>query len=1449
MANHMLAGRIEVASLRLTEEGGIEIVGARVIDPDGDVVLTLERMRVHLELRGLRSRAIGLRVELDSPALALKREEDGSLSIGRAFAPAHPSPEKPGKPRASRWTVSLRRLTLRNGSARYVDAQGRTRFWAQGLDADGRAIYAPARSGIDLSLRGEMISPERAPLSLEALAVLRGNELRVRRLRLAVGETAVDLAGEGDLARRLGRAAIVFSTANADALRGLAPGQPFAGELGGTLYLEARSREATAALDLAPKRGGKATAAAALWLPPREMAMGGQVRLEGLDLSRILRGAPKSSITLEARGRAIGKNLATLRGSLALSLLPSRLRVGRAGPIELAVTADRGVFEVARCAASLPGATLSLRGRWRLGGEMAGEAVLGLTDLAMAQKNAESLLAHPLPPMTGMARVEATLSGTERAPTALLRATSSQLSVASMSATGVSLSVNLTGPLAAPNAQLTGAIDRLFTSNLDARNLALRAQFAQRAGEVTATGSVPLLGKEPILLRLAGALNPDNRSLLLSGLTLAWPGDRFELEQPARVNLAGPSVDRLSLAAGAQRLFVAGGAAGQGRRRVLDVHAKIEELDLARLPRALLAPQLGLAGIVSAEATARGALDGPRLTLTAAIANGAVSGLDGLSANVGLRYDGGMRRARVHLGLRRAAGGELAVRGDLPVPPARAAGREPIEASVVLRNFPLAEAVRLADVDPGADLEGQTELEIEAAGTVAAPTFTASASVSNARYGDLEALALRARLNARGEQAQLTASLEGEGARALELEASMKLACALLLRDPARAVHRLLAERFAASALVPGFELGLVAGRMGLPEDLRGTLSARADLSGTPSAPRGKMTVGLSGVTYAGYRDLSLEAALWAREDATSAEGRTALGGRDLAVLTARVGLPAERLFTQAAREAAPVAMRLDVPHADLEKAGAPAALAGELVGHLDLTGSLAALRLDAELQGARLAVNGRPLGNLAAMARAGERSLRFQIHLAVAGGGALDAALSADIPLSLSALRGEMKSAPARARLVAKDMDLGFLPAVAPGVLRSAAGKLNADVAAKGSLGHLNPRGTVVLDGGKASVVEFGDFTDIGLQASLSEDLCRIDRLSAKHGRGTLEFVAEAKGLARQGAPADVHAELRTKELTVSRAGQPLGTVDLLAKLNGTASSDSLDAVLTIPQARVKLPDQSPRKIQPLGEHPDIVVGPFGKKNVASSVVPSDYRARLHLVVPNRFFVKGDNPVLDLELKADVTATYEQEDLALNGSVETVRGRVEPVGGRSFAVQRARVHFTGQSYSAATLDVLATYQDPQGIEVTVAVGGTVEKPEFKLTSDPPLPGGEAQIALLIATGHTDLKAGTGGVSADEQTAAMGAAGALVGVLFKDIVADKLPVDTVSLDSSQLRAGKYVTDKIYVGYTRRIFTPTGQGENTNEVEAQYRISPRWNFEMRYGDAQTGGASLIWSKDY
>jgi len=94
---------------------------------------------------------------------------------------------------------------------------------------------------------------------------------------------------------------------------------------------------------------------------------------------------------------------------------------------------------------------------------------------------------------------------------------------------------------------------------------------------------------------------------------------------------------------------------------------------------------------------------------------------------------------------------------------------------------------------------------------------------------------------------------------------------------------------------------------------------------------------------------------------------------------------------------------------------------------------------------------------------------------------------------------------------------------------------------------------------------------------------------------------------------------------------------------------------------------------------------------------------------------------------------------------------------------------------------------------------------------------------------------------------------AVVGVFatqaFKNLVQDKIPLDTVALDAGSFRAGKYVTDKVYVSYVRRWDADPTKYQNTDEVRVQYQISMRWMFELSYGNAQTGGADLIWSRDY
>jgi translocation and assembly module TamB len=233
---------------------------------------------------------------------------------------------------------------------------------------------------------------------------------------------------------------------------------------------------------------------------------------------------------------------------------------------------------------------------------------------------------------------------------------------------------------------------------------------------------------------------------------------------------------------------------------------------------------------------------------------------------------------------------------------------------------------------------------------------------------------------------------------------------------------------------------------------------------------------------------------------------------------------------------------------------------------------------------------------------------------------------------------------------------------------------------------------------------------------------------------------------------------------------------------------------------------------------------------------------------VPGKLFVKRESPRLNVELKTESTWSVVKGELLAEGPVELVRGTVEPISGRVFVVEHGKVQFNGAAVLEGQVDAAATWENPAAT-VTVTVAGPLRAPTVQLASKPALD--DTSIAILIATGRTtELKAGTTDISSmDAKAASYAAGGAAFTYLFQSAVREYLPLDMVAIDSGALRAGKYLTDRFFVGYTRRFDANPELYENSDEVRVEYQISKRWTLESRYGNAQTGGASLMWQKDY
>jgi len=1447
-----IAGRLVLEGVAVLPRGGIELRGLEVYDPHDHLVLYAGRARLFVDVTGLGRRTVGVSIELESPSVLLEEEPGGGLSIARAFEPTGGArPEAPSAARGPAWTVHVSRLTVRKGDFWWVDARGATRLEASGLDLDGRGLVGPGRTRVDLRLRGSLDAPVAGPIALDVVGGLTGSALRVPVLRAALSGTALSAVVEGDLARRSGRVAVTRLGVARDVARAFVPRAPAGDDLAASAYAESDGSVATLAVRAEPAgegARGRADAAVAARLSAPAAALGFDAVLERLDPSRVVAEAPPGEVTLAARGAVSGRSLRELRGRLDATVQRSRLRRGEVGRAELVARAERGTVEVTRASVSAPGLDADASLRWREGGEVSGRVAADARDVGAALANLGALLGEELPDLGGRARVDATLAGTSAAPTAAALVDAPLFRAGGLALAGVRLSADLAGPAHGASGRFEGRIATVRGGRGDvARGVLLRGALARDEGTVTATASLPGF-REPASLEARGRLGPERQTLVVSELAFAYPGARWTLSAPATVSLAGPRVDRLELLADPQRIAITGGLV---RGRTLEARAELSRVDLARLPAGLLASEHAFRGELTADLSAGGPLARPDLAATFSLREGAVDDAGGLSFMGSASWGGADRRLKASVAAARAEGGTVDLDVDMPLP---AAGRpaERVLLRARAREVPLEEVLAAAGSDTPAG--GLVALDAAVEGTAGAPSLRVAGSLAEAEWRDLDGLALELTAEDPGERLRLAlrGSLAAKGVVALDAEVPLDVS--ELLDRPAAALSALRAAPLEGSVTVTGLELGALSGRAGVPAHLAGVLDGAASLSGAIEAPRAKAAVDLRQGAWGGYRDLSGRLEVTLAEAAVSAQGRLAVAGDEAVRFEASARAPPEKLLAVRTLRAAPLRAEVTVPRFALARAESPdLPLAGTVVGRLTAGGTLGAPEATLALAGEDLAVEGRPLGRARLDVRYASARGSGELVLGAASGGTLRATFALAYDLGLGAERGAPGDAPAEAALVAEALDLGFLAAAAPGVVRSAGGTLTMDVHASGRLARLSPRGTLRLADGRLAVTEWGEWTGIAVEASVTEDAVEVPKVEVRRGAGKVAASGSLRGL-RSTGPAALEAHLASDGFTLARAGMDLARVDLRADATGTYDGSALAVDVRVPGGVVRLPKRTPRALQSLERRKDIAVGGRVERRrrartaaAAEEGAGRPFKATARLRADRNLFVKSDDPRIDVELKADVE--YERagsEDYA-QGFVEVIRGSLEPIGGRNFVVERGRVQFTGGPPSAATLDFQARYENPAAI-VTVNVGGPARAPEIRFRSEPPMD--EASIAMLIATGRTDVKAGGGGVATlTGEEAGKAALGVIATQAFKNLVADKLPVDSVAFDSSGFRAGKYLTDKIYVIYSRRFDADTLRGENTDEVRVEYQITPRWMFESRYGNAQSGGANLVWSREY
>ncbi len=332
----------------------------------------------------------------------------------------------------------------------------------------------------------------------------------------------------------------------------------------------------------------------------------------------------------------------------------------------------------------------------------------------------------------------------------------------------------------------------------------------------------------------------------------------------------------------------------------------------------------------------------------------------------------------------------------------------------------------------------------------------------------------------------------------------------------------------------------------------------------------------------------------------------------------------------------------------------------------------------------------------------------------------------------------------------------------------------------------------------------------DVSGEGQFDGSHLNITRFAGKSGKdgkvsgtGLIEFAGDARGI----------------DLTLQADRAPLLDRDDIAatvtgpihiKSNGDSGTISGDVVMN--RSFFRLGQASAAQVPRLNVRE---IGPRGDE-AQSGRVGKPWRLAFRARADNGLMVTGLG--IDSEWRSDLKISGTIDAPEILGTADLVRGGYE-FAGKRFELSRGSIRFEGASPPDPILDILAV-GDTQGINATIRVTGTGNRPEIAFSSVPALPQDEVLSRLLFGTSITNL-------SAPEAVQLAAAVAALrnggtglnpINELRRAVGLDRLrilPADSATGQRTAVAAGKYLSRRTYVE-----LVTDGQGYTATRAEFQ-----------------------------
>lgn len=424
--------------------------------------------------------------------------------------------------------------------------------------------------------------------------------------------------------------------------------------------------------------------------------------------------------------------------------------------------------------------------------------------------------------------------------------------------------------------------------------------------------------------------------------------------------------------------------------------------------------------------------------------------------------------------------------------------------------------------------------------------------------------------------------------------------------------------------------------------------------------------------------------------------------------------------------------------------------------------------------------------------------------------------------------LRADAESGPLAALLLPDDQTL--------------TGHLKGALELQGTLSAPRAAGTLNFANGRYENLSTGTrLSDMNLRLEARENRLEITQGEARAGEGSVR-VSGAASLAEP-YPLAFQATLNEAEIIDSREAS--GVVNGALSLTGDLASPLLAGKLTlgpmniglpegggvdVPEVKIRNPEALPR--QPWQRR---------KKAEGTALGPESVRLSLDVDAPSRVYVRGRG--LETELRGAISVRNNLALPEIEGELRSVRGTFTLLD-RRLAISEGILTFRGALPPSPFIRMSAETKTRE-LTAGIRLEGPVRAPELTLTSTPPRPQDEILAHLLFGRELKSITPFQGLQLAQALQTLRGKGGGapdLLGRTRNLLGIDRLDVGESDSGEIGVGAGKYISEKIYIG------VEGGADPEAGKVKAEIEVSPSFSVETETG-GRSSGARFNWKHDY